>query len=883
MRRFSDGWGEPDNPHLWLLAFCAGVIALRFCAELPALWLAVTAAAVTAACAIRWRWWRPVAAAALGFCWAVVVAAQLLATGLPAALEKQDVTVTGRVVGVPAAGDGWQRFDFQVKRLEHRGAAHASPGKIRLKLYRDTPRIRSGQRWRFTVRLKRARGFSNPGALFNYETHLFHHRLRATGYVRARPPPQPLAAPDSRGAHAVAASAAAAAAAAISVFRARAADFIRDSLSDNGGDDGDGDNNRGDEGDGDGDDGDGNDNRGDDDDGDGNNDNRGDDGDGNDNDNTEKNATRAGLVTALAVGIRSDMRAADWEVLVRTGTIHLVAISGLHIGMVAGLVMFLGGRVWRFAGALPLKLPAPQAGVAAGLLAGIVYALLAGMTIPTQRAVCMLAAVAAALFFSRRAFAAETWVLALAVVLAFDPLAPLAAGFWLSFGAVAVLVLGVARARRSGDAESKLAHRALHTFGAWSWIQLLLFIGMAPLLLALFHRVSLAAPLANLAAIPVIGMGAVPAALAGLALFAAGLETAAAWAFQASAWIIDALWWALEYLAAQPGSVWRRPAPQAWTVLAAAVGVLLLLAPRALPARRTGLLWFVPLLVAPGVDMGGGSGRDALGRGEFKYTMLEVGHGLASVVQTRNHLLVYDAGPRFAGGFDAGESVLAPFLRQTGAARIDALVVSHGDNDHSGGHRALLAQFEARRILTSAPAAVAGAMRCMAGQRWEWDGVIFEILWPPAPPRAAGLSGNDASCVLKVHSRFGGALLTGDIGKAAEEALVAGGANLAAEVLQAPHHGSKTSSTEAFLARVNPKFALASIGYLNRYGHPHESVRARYQRRRIPVYHTANEGGIETAFLRDGITLQAQRAADRKYWLLPATQLTQAIHFTPRN
>jgi len=861
MRQFLDG-ANPNHPQVWLPAFCVGVVALRFCAALPAVWLVVAATLAACACALRWRWWRPAAAGAVGFCWALITATQLLATALPAELEKRDVTVTGRVVGVPAAGDNWQRFDFRVARLEHAGAAHASPGKIRLKIYADEPRVSSGQRWRFTVRLKRARGFNNPGETFNYETHLFHHRVRATGYVRDAPAPK-LLAPEAGGAGAFTA--------AISTFRARAAGFIRESLE------GDGDVGNRDGGDGGG-DGDGGKSRDRDIDGDGERDG----GDGDRDAGTGaggKTNSRAGLVTALSVGIRSDMRDHDWEVLLRTGTIHLVAISGLHIGMVAGLVMWLGALAWRCAGALPLRLPAPQAGVIAGLIAGVIYALLAGMTIPTQRAVCMLAAVAAAMLLSRRAFAFETWALALAVVLAFDPLAPLAAGFWLSFGAVAVLALGVARARRSAAREAPVSRRALRTIGAWWWIQLILFIGMAPLLLALFHRVSLAAPLANLAAIPIIGMGAVPAALVGLALFAAGLETAAAWAFAASAQVIDALWVALEYLAAHPWSVWQRPAPQGWTVVAAAVGVLLLLGPRAWPGRRTGLLWLAPMLLAPGVSMERGAG-ERLARGEFKYTMLEVGHGLASVVQTRSRILVYDAGPRFSGGFDAGDAVVVPFLRHLGAARIDAMVVSHGDTDHIGGQRAVLAQFNAGRILTSTPGLIAGSMACAAGQRWEWDAVVFEVLWPPSD--AAGLSGNDASCVLKVHSEFGAVLLTGDIGRPAEDALVRARADLRADLLQAPHHGSKTSSTEAFLARVNPQATLASIGYLNRYGHPHESVRARYARRRIPLFQTADEGGIEAAFLRAGISVRGQRGARRKYWLLPAGALAEAVQFSPR-
>ena len=814
MRQFSDGW---NNPHLWLLAFCGGVVALRFFERLPALPGVIVALALLVLCAVRWRWLRPGAAFLIGFCWAVITATTVSNTTLPAAAEKQDVVISGRVVGVPVASGERQRFDFKVERFEWRGRAHPPPGKIRLKLYQAQPLIRSGERWRFTARLKRARGYNNPGAPFNYETHLFHHRLRATGYVRAQPPPLLLA---PQPAHSIAA------------FRARVAGFIRATLPD---------------------------------------------------------AGRAGLVTALVVGIRSDMTATDWEVLVRTGTIHLVAISGLHIGLVSGLALLLGGCCWRLAGRLPLWLPAPKAGVLAGLLTGITYALLAGMTIPTQRAVCMLAVVAAALFFQRRPFGWETLVMALAAVLAVDPLAPLAGGLWLSFGAVVILIIGAQRARTSARTQSlpavnsfALANHPRHPpkppnalrqllakLGAWWLIQLMLLVGMAPLLLALFHQFSLSAPLANLAAIPLIGLVAVPAGLLGLLLYAIGLEPAAALAFHASLWVIDHLWVLLEWLSAGGWSVWRQPSPPLWSLPPAAVGVLLLLSPRVVPARWTGLLWLLPLFsTAPAT----------LAPGEFKYTLLEVGHGLASVVQTRNHLLLYDAGPSFPGGFDTGESIVVPFLQQLGANRIDTVIVSHGDNDHSGGHRAVLARFAAGRVLTSVPALIPKSQPCEAGQRWTWDDVNFQMLSPPPPslsPLRARAHGNEASCVLKVASAFGSLLLTGDIGKPTEARLLESGFNIQADVLQTPHHGSKTSSTAAFLERVQPAVSLNSIGYLNRYHHPNRKVAQRYAQRKIPLYNTAEEGAITATFTATGITLQSHRASDKKYWLHPAKQLTK--------
>ncbi len=792
-----DGW---NNPHLWLLAFCAGVVSLRFFSQLPPLPLTIVAVLVLMPFAVRRAWLRPVAALVMGLCWANVVATAVSGVTIASALEKKDVVISGRVFGTPVAAGGYQRFDFQVEQLVWRGVVWPSPGKIRLKLYHDQPPILSGQKWRFTARLKQARSYHNPGASFNYETYLFHHRLRATGYVREKPIPV-LLEPQSTFS--------------ITAFRQRVAGFIRTSLA---------------------------------------------------------SGERAGLVAALAVGIRNDMNAHTWDVLLRTGTIHLVAISGLHIGLVSGLVLLIGGWCWRFAGSLPLRVPAPKVGVAAGLLAGLVYALLAGMSIPTQRAVCMLAVVAAAMFFQRRPFGWETLVMALAVVLAVDPLAPLAGGFWLSFGAVVVLVLGVVRTRAGHSPDSKPAWRILYKIGAWSAIQVVLFIGMAPLLLVLFHRVSIAAPLANLVAVPVIGLIAVPAVLLGLMLYSIGLEELAESVFEGALWVIDRLWVLLEWLASAEWSVWQQSSPPLWSLPLAAVGVVLLLSPKAFPARWSGLLWLLPMLAFSPATA-------TPGPGEFRYTMLEVGHGLASVVQTRNHLLVYDAGPKFAGGFDAGQTIVAPFLQQLNAEAIDIFIVSHGDNDHIGGQHAVRERFDAGRILTSVPDKIPGSQKCHAGQHWVWDEVRFEVLWPP---RDSDEEGNDASCVLKVSSEFGSVLLTGDIGKPAETVLANSALDLRADVLQAPHHGSKTSSGEGFLRRVQPTIALAGIGYLNRYGHPHKIVAERYARLQIPLYNTADEGAINASFSATGIAVHGHRGAQRKYWLLPAKQLSSVVRIDAR-
>lgn len=772
-----------------LLSFCVGVIALRWFSHLPPLLPLLGFTAGFALLGIRWTWLRPLSALVLGLGWASVVASALLGDDLPRNLQKKDVLLTGSVVGTPTVSDYSQRFEFKVQTLTWQGESYPAPQKIRLTFYQTEPAILSGERWQFTARLKQPRGYQNPNATFDYEAYLLHHRIRARGYVRARPPPQRLSSQ---------------AAAPVSQFRYQIAQFIKNRVADGAG---------------------------------------------------------AQLLPALSVGLRSQMSPHTREVLLRTGTVHLVAISGLHIGLVAGLVLLLGSWCWRFAGAAALRLPAPKVGVLAGLAAGWGYAVLAGMTIPTQRAACMLTVVALALFFRRRAFGSETLLLALVVVLAVDPLAPLSGGFWLSFGAVLILGIAAHATRVKTDPDAPSSRKWLGKVRMWWLIQWALFVGMLPVLLVMFQQVSLVAPVANLVAVPVVGGVVVPLALLGLSLAGLGLETLAGWVFVGAAWLLDGLWYILEALAGGAWSVWQPAVPPLWALPWAAVGVLLWLAPRAVPGRWSAILWLLPLFISPNPN---------LKLGEFRYTMLEVGQGLASVVQTRNRVLVYDAGPRYHSGYDSGQAVVVPFLRTLGLRRLDALVVSHGDNDHSGGYAAVATRYAPARILTSAAEKIPNAQSCQAGQTWHWDGVRFAVLWPPADTK---LRGNQASCVVKITSRYGGLLLSGDIGERAEYALLNRGANLAAEVLQVPHHGSKTSSSAAFLERVNPRFAINSAGYLNRFGHPHEVVRRRYIARRIPVYHTAEEGALRVDFLESGIELRGTRGQNPKYWTQPPKNL----------
>lgn len=538
-----------------------------------------------------------------------------------------------------------------------------------------------------------------------------------------------------------------------------------------------------------------------------------------------------GIISALAIGERQGISQAQWDVFRRTGTTHLVAISGLHVGIISGLVFFVFRRAWARLGRLPLYCPAPQAAAVAALAAALIYATLAGFSIPTQRTVIMIGVVMVALLRQRHRASGQTLMTALLCVLVYDPLAVMNGGFWLSFGAVAAILFGMNQ--RVGKEPWWRRVGRLH---------LLVAVALAPPLLVLFQQVSLVSPLANLVAVPWITLGVVPLVLAGClaqALWPACGEPLLRLAETLLSW----LWPLLERLAAPEALQWTQPVPPGWTIAAALIGVLLLIAPRGVPGRWLGAVWLLPaLLIAPP--------RPA--PGELWFTLLDVGQGLAAVAWTHNHVLVYDTGPRFSSEFDAGSAVLLPFLRYHGLDRIDTLVIGHGDNDHLGGAAALAGEIGVGRVLSSVPGRIPWwrAEPCRSGQQWSWDGVRFEVLHPAADTH---LRGNDASCVLRIDTGAGDVLLTGDIEAAAEAALLrAKPQDLPVDVLVAPHHGSKSSSSAPFVARVSPRYVLFPAGHRNRWGFPHPAVTERYRSAGARLYSSAEHGALTIRFPAGG-------------------------------
>ncbi len=829
------------------LLFLAGLMLVQQLSVLPDIkWLI---AAVLMAGIIAWlRYWRCLFFA-VGVVWAIVFAMHRLSARLPEQLEGVEVQVAGVIADLPEQDEKRVRFDFIArdgvyaagqsgtgaaileKSIEQsktpqsfrQGSSKHSrraqgerdfgaPAKLRLSWYYPDQPIKAGQHWLFTVKLKRVHGTMNPGG-FDYERWLLTEGIAATGYVRPAPKPVLLGGDSAWNS--------------ISVWRQRIADRLSSALAD---------------------------------------------------------SPSLGLIKALTIGDGSGISQQQWEVFRKTGTTHLVVISGSHIGLIAGLVYFVVLKLWAWTGWLVWS-PQRIAAVVA-LLIAILYSGLAGFSVPTQRSVVMLFIAMSAIILQRNSRPFNTLSVALFAVLLFDPLAVLAAGFWLSFLAVSLIVYAVSG--RLGKLGYFWGAIKMH------WVT---SVGLSPLLLLFFQQVSLIAPLANLVAVPVISLLAVPLSLlAVVAMFIS--STLADPVFYLADHVLQGLWWLLAYLAAIPLASINHAPPSYWALLFAVPGVLLLLAPVGIPARWLSLVMFLPLVFTE---------VKRPETGDIDMTLLDVGQGLSVVVQTSRHLLIYDTGAKFSAESDRGQSVLLPFLRSQGVAKIDSLIISHGDNDHIGGAASLMRGIPVEKVLTSVPQQLSeyAPIACTAGQSWLWDEVRFTMLGPAAPDpdrallsvaeglaaytpslviaetapgslpaytpsmaiKQAFVSDNDNSCVLKIQSAHGTVLLVGDIEAVAESWLVETyGDDLKADVLVAPHHGSKTSSTAVFLQAVKPDYVLIPAGYRNQFGHPHKDVLARYRHTNAKWLNSADSGAISVNVENNGFVVQGMRETKSKYW-----------------
>jgi len=476
--------------------------------------------------------------------------------------------------------------------------------------------------------------------------------------------------------------------------------------------------------------------------------------------------------------------------------------------------------------------------------------------VPAQRTFLMVTVVALALWSGRIAAPSRTLALALFAVVLADPWAPLAPGFWLSFGAVALIFYAFAGA-------SAPEPRPLQ----WVRVQWAITAGLAPAALLLFAQFSVIGPLANAVAIPLVSAVITPLALLGAAL---PLEILPVFASALVEWLLEFL----EWCASLPLALWEQHVPPLWSVLLALLGVAWLVAPRGVPWRVTGLLLMLPALMRPAATPL---------RGEAWITTLDVGQGLAVLVRTETKALLYDAGPAYGPQSDAGVRVILPLLRAVGVRRLDALVLTHHDFDHIGGAESVLAGIETDALVSSLPPShpllglAPQRRRCLAGEQWEWDGVRFELLHPAREDHRALRRANDLSCVLRVSAGRHAMLLTGDLERAGESALVArGGEALRADVLLVPHHGSGTSSSPGFLAAVGPGLAVIPVGYRNRFSHPVAAVLERYAAIRTRVLRTDLDGAVTVRLGAAGAQASGERAQRPRYWRPAGDRLAPA-------
>lgn len=557
-------------------------------------------------------------------------------------------------------------------------------------------------------------------------------------------------------------------------------------------------------------------------------------------------APYAGILVALAIGDQASISQTEWQLFTRTGVNHLMSISGLHITMLASLFFALTYWLWRRSVRLTLFFPARKAAALVGLFAALCYTLISGFEIPAQRTLFMLSTFAVMMLLSRNVAPSQMLAAALVVVLLADPWAVMSPGFWLSFGAVALIFY--VTANRYGKS---------HWLLEYGKVQWAMTIGLIPPLLALFQQMSLVSPIANAFAIPLISFVVVPLTLLGtLPPFE--------WMLYLAHQAMVLCMWLLSLLDTLPLSVWTQHAPPTWTIASGVLGALWILAPRGFPLRLFGIILLLPMfLVAPSTPA----------ENTARIIVFDVGQGLAVAVQTRNHALLYDTGPDFAGEADSGNRILIPSLRGLGINQLDGLMLSHDDIDHIGGTNSVMQALAIEWVSSSLKkdhpllSSVKQHNSCTDGQSWEWDGVRFDVLHPSDPDDSGKKHDNDQSCVLRISVGTQSVLLVGDIEKASESHLFSLHLHdLPSTLLVAPHHGSKSSSSDAFVKSVSPHHVVFTVGYRNRFNHPHPIVWQRYGEIGAERLRSDSDGAILIDLNTDDLKLESYRKTHRRYW-----------------
>ena len=716
---------------------------------------------------------------------------QLLANQLPEELVGYDIRVTGVLEGLPAKAEKRHRFNLRVTAVEDSRHQWLTGKKLRLSWYQRDISLQPSQHWQLQVRLRRPRGFVNPGG-FDYQRWLLSEGFSATGYVR-KSSWNHTVSPDH------------------SLITAGLIDYWRWQLR-----------------------------------------------------QTilllDLPEQLRGLVAALTIGDSSLLSRETWQQLSRSGVVHLLVISGLHIGLAGLLGYWLGAVVGRLVGLFAVSTVARYWGSTFSIALSGSYALLSGFGLPAQRALVMTLVVNLALLLNRSISSGQGFALALVAVALIDPLATHSAGFWLSFTAVAILLWFVPRYGQQQPGQG-VGFR-LKQFAIVQW---LIFIGLFGLLMIWLLPQSLLSPLVNLIAIPWISFLVVPLCLMAVVCFPLFPQIAE------QLWLLAG--WQLELFSRSLHWLPILSAPElphdSSVIAVILVITVLLLLPRGFPGKYLSL----PLMVA--LVLMGESKVPPL-----TVAVLDVGQGLAVVVQTRKHVLVYDAGPLYSERFNAGSGIILPYLRKSGVGGIDTLVVSHGDYDHAGGVSGLLEKYQSGEIYAGEPLSEEmPSIPCQAGQQWHWGKVRFRFIYPDTAIKAASSSNdqspnnpssNNKSCVLLISYQGQHILFPGDIEKNKEYKLVKHLKDLGVKrlaLLVAPHHGSATSSGSRFINALNPQHVVYSAGYRHHFGHPHPKVVARYTKAGAKQWNTADSGALMAYWDQQGkMSISEQRQAARRYW-----------------
>jgi competence protein ComEC len=798
-----------------LLFACLGIFAVSFLPQLPSVWIGLPLF-VLSVCFLSGKKFA-VAALLVGFLYGLWNGYKIMDQQLPLEFEGKSFWIVARVINLPKADHKSQRFYVELKAIEPVDK-NIQPDSLEpligkhvaltwyVSYYSNTTEnsftefVQPGDTWRLLVKLKRPRGFVNPAG-FDYQLYLMQQGISASGYVKTnRVKTNSVKTKTSGGNQLLKRQCLPLN---VDCVRYELSKAISEHLS---------------------------------------------------------HHSQLGPLLGLVVGNRQYISQEQWQLLRNTGTIHLMAISGLHIGLAAVIGMLLGKFIVR------IVICCSRSSIITSTFVQIfpsilsigfawIYSLLAGFSLPTQRAMIMVFAFQ--VFFIMRRKVSPWLILTLALfgIALLDPLATRSQGFWLSFLAVSVLMF---TGNGYQQIKASSAFRFLSNGVEFVKVQWTLVLGLIIPGIILVQGVSLSSPFCNLLAIPVVSLITVPLSFMALGLWCV-YEQGGLWFFQLAADSLQWLWQLLEFGERFFGGFWNYGFRDLsiFKLLLSAVGILWFFLPKGVPFRWFGLLCVVPLFFAPQQHF------------DLRLTFLDVGQGTAIVVETANHQLVYDVGRHYSEQFDTGQHIVAPYLIQQGYKEIDKLIISHGDSDHAGGMSGLLSQVETNTLYSGEPEKT-GGQQCMAGQEWQWDQVQFSVIWPTEKFLESTIEtkSNNQSCVILIRYRDKTLLLAGDIEKLVEQQLLASdNVPKSLSLLLVPHHGSRTSSHPAWVRHLSPKFAVVTSGYMNPYRHPYKKVVDRYQEYAEQIFNTADSGAIRFTYdQQQRLVVEQWRKRYSRFW-----------------